>query len=152
MLATGVGDVGNVPTLEITPVSDIRSQDAVFVPPSGEVAHSFTRLLVVEEHAELEAVSLEAISAATGLWIVEGGGVSPTGEHIEVLRVVHEVKPDGVVVAVSLHVHAGEGAAGEVPVADLAIDHHLLGGEENAGGVVLGFGRAEVGGRQDREA
>ena len=74
--------------------------------------------------AELQAVAREShVAFHTG--IVERRGVFPPCQHVEVFGVVHRMKPLAVLVAQVFRVAAGENAAGQIPVVELAVDDHL---------------------------
>ena len=105
----------------------------------------------MRDDAKLQAIPVET-HARQGLpRVVHGRFVAPAGQDVQVLPVIHGVNPDGHPLALILHVAAGEDAAGEVPVAGLAVDCHLAGGRQDGNAVVLGLrGRGRTG-PEDRD-
>lgn len=80
--------------------------------------------------------------AAEVLRVVQGRGIDPARQEVEILGVIHRMEPHRVLVPQMLHIAAGKEAAGEIPIVNLAIRHDLAGCREYPQPPVLGFSGA----------
>ena len=69
-------------------------------------------------------------------------------KHVEIILVVHRMKPRAVLVTLLLHVFAGKVATGEVPVVESAVDDDLARRRQHGNAVVLGLRAGIYGHRQ----
>ena len=113
----------------------------VAVAPAGEMIAALLGRAGRGDRAELQAVAGKPIRSAHLPGVVQRRLVDPAGQHVKVLRVVHRVDPHGELLALVLHVAAGEDAAGKIPVVDLAVDRHLSRRGQHGNAQVLGFRR-----------
>jgi hypothetical protein len=74
----------------------------------------------------LQAVAVETM-AAKSLGVVEGRRILPAGEQIDVVGIMHGMKPEGILVAQVLNIAAGEDTAAQVPVVGFAVHNDRAG-------------------------
>ena len=111
--------------------------------PAGDVADHHVGL-----QPQLHAVALPAAAdVEVGIdHVVHRRRVAPHDGEVEVLPVVHGRHPRGVGAA-GLEIGEDVDLPGEIPVVELAVDHHLAGWRHGVEGVVVGLlgGRGQAG-------
>jgi hypothetical protein len=113
----------------------------VQVAPAGQVGLKLLRCAGRREHVHPQR-------AAGGASVVMTEAACDARKHVEIILVVHRMKPRAVAVTLLLHVLAGEDATGEVPVVESAVDDDLARRRQHGNAVVLGLRARKCGHRK----